>query len=174
MDTREQTPWTFHSIKADKGLGGGILHIPRRVETLKTGDYSIDGYQKEVTVERKSPGDLLGTLTKGRERFKREHERMAAMGPGNAIVIIEATIMDFVRNKFDSRMHVKTLHRTFVSWTARYGVPWFFVESRRLAEITCYRYLEKWWEQRKELETPDADCEKQDKARKRQTLSDAR
>lgn len=165
VDTREQTPWTFQSIRADKKDGGGTLYIPREIKTLETGDYSIDGYQEEVTVERKSPTDLLGTLSKGRERFEREHERMAAMGAGNALVIIEAPLIAFIRNRFKSRMSPKTIHRTFVSWTAKYGVPWYFVDSRRLAEITCYRFLEKWWEQRKEAEAPDAG-KKEERSRK--------
>lgn len=147
VDTREQSPWTFQGLEADKKHGGGVLCVRRRSLALETGDYSVEGAVGSVCVERKSGVDLLGTITTGRDRFAREHDRMAAMGAGNAIVVIEASLSDFFANRFDSRLDPKCVLRTAVSWMARYGVPWIFCEGRRMAEEVAYRYLEKWWEQ---------------------------
>lgn len=64
IDTREQRPLPF---KPDQ---------PCRRATLKTGDYSISGFEDCFTVERKSLPDLVQTLTRGRARFVNELERM--------------------------------------------------------------------------------------------------
>jgi ERCC4-type nuclease len=63
VDTREQTPFVFSKMPSERG-------------TLATGDYSLRGLTDWIVFERKSLGDLCGTLTVGRERFMREVERM--------------------------------------------------------------------------------------------------
>lgn len=65
-DTREQTPLDFSGFRDVDSVRRG----------LKTGDYSIEGYENQICFERKSIPDLVGTLIKGHERFLREMERM--------------------------------------------------------------------------------------------------
>jgi ERCC4-type nuclease len=65
-DSREQTPLSF-----TKFSGVSIIR-----QGLKTGDYSIQGYEDAICFERKSVQDLVGTLIGGHERFLREMERM--------------------------------------------------------------------------------------------------
>ena len=48
-------------------------------KNLKTGDYSIAGMEEMVTIERKTIGDLYGTLGRGRDRFEKELRRMSPM-----------------------------------------------------------------------------------------------
>lgn len=145
VDQQEGHPWTFQGFLADKKQGGGRLVVPRRRAHLKTGDYSIEGCEEKVTVERKSMDDLVQTLAGGRARFAREHERMAAMGRGNAVVMVEGSWRDIFEEKRESRMHPKTIHRTALSWFQRYGVAWWFFGSRRLAEESCLRFLQLWY-----------------------------
>jgi len=54
IDTREQLPYEFEDS------------ITR---TLQTGDYSIFGYEDQVTVERKTKADAYGTIGRGRTRL---------------------------------------------------------------------------------------------------------
>lgn len=67
IDTRDQRPLV-------------ITAFPSRVKTLPVGDYGIAGFSDWTNpafiVERKSLGDLCGSLTQGRERFFREVEKM--------------------------------------------------------------------------------------------------
>jgi len=63
-DTREQKPLDFTPY-AQCGIS-----VERR--RLRTGDYSVAGYEPFVLIERKSLQDLVGTLTRDRERFMRE------------------------------------------------------------------------------------------------------
>ena len=66
VDTREQQPWSFSNL-------------PSTRMTLQTGDYSVVGLVDRITIERKSLGDLLGTIGQGRDpdsAFMRRLERM--------------------------------------------------------------------------------------------------
>lgn len=67
-DTREQTPLDFSGFRGVDVVRQG----------LKTGDYSVQGYEDRICFERKSIPDLVGTLIGGHERFLREVERMKA------------------------------------------------------------------------------------------------
>lgn len=65
-DTREQTPLDFTGHRGVESVRSG----------LKTGDYSVQGYEDQICFERKSVPDLVGTLIGGHERFLREMDRM--------------------------------------------------------------------------------------------------
>lgn len=111
---------------------------------LTTGDYSILGYEGRIAIERKSLEDLYGSLGQQRDRFEREHERMAKLE--FAAVVIEASWKEILtRPPERSRLNPKTIHRTALSWLVRHGIAWLTVEDRRLAEITTFRLLDRWW-----------------------------
>ena len=65
-DSREQTPLDFTEFRGVESVRSG----------LKTGDYSLQGYEDKICFERKSVGDAVGTLISGHARFLREMERM--------------------------------------------------------------------------------------------------
>lgn len=88
IDTREQRPFAFEGMKCDAADGGGPLTVPTLRGTLKSGDYSLKGYETRVAVERKSIEDLFGTLGQGRERFERELARLSLYR--FAAVVVEA------------------------------------------------------------------------------------
>ncbi len=62
IDTREQRPLRF---VPELGVDCGAA-------TLPAGDYSVRGFSSLIALERKSVSDLIGTLTKGRERLENE------------------------------------------------------------------------------------------------------
>ena len=65
-DSREQRELDFSRFK-------GVATVR---QGLKTGDYSIAGYEDVYCIERKSVSDIVGTIVSGHERFLREMERM--------------------------------------------------------------------------------------------------
>ena len=65
-DTREQNELDF----------SGFRGVAVSRQGLKTGDYSIQGYEHAICFERKAVGDAVSTLVSGHERFLREMERM--------------------------------------------------------------------------------------------------
>lgn len=137
--TKKQT------IKKATGLP---LYVLWKTCHLRTGDYSIVGMEKLVTIERKTLTDFYGSLGgKGgerRSRLAREHERMSKMV--FAAVIIEANWTEIFASAPEySKLTPRSVHRTMCSWQQRYGVPWLAMADRRLAEITTFRILEKFW-----------------------------
>ena len=66
IDSREQHPLSFSSA------------VQTEVAALPIGDYSIKGLEDDVVIERKSLGDLLGSITHERERFGKELRKMRA------------------------------------------------------------------------------------------------
>lgn len=69
IDTREKQPWTF----TKKSWPAGTI-----VARLKTGDYSIEGYEHLISIDRKkSTAEICNNLFS--TRFERELERMAAL-----------------------------------------------------------------------------------------------
>lgn len=84
IDTREQdpldfTPWASEGLLTARG-------------TIRTGDYSLEGYEHRVTVERKRVAELYHTVGAGRERFEAELERMRTME--SAHIVIEGDLRD--------------------------------------------------------------------------------
>lgn len=75
IDSREQEPLE--------------LLIPSRRATLTTGDYSVEGLQDLVAVERKSLPDLIMCVGSQRERFEREVQRLKAYE--TRVIVVEAS-----------------------------------------------------------------------------------
>jgi hypothetical protein len=66
IDTREQTPWSFTRNEWPDGF---------EVIGLKTGDYTLKGFENVFTIDRKgSAGEVANNLVQ--DRFERELERM--------------------------------------------------------------------------------------------------
>jgi ERCC4-type nuclease len=84
-DTREQDGWTFGAGKSCAGMDIG---------TLKTGDYTMRGYENILTIERKgSVAEFAANITQ--ERFVRELERMRDYE--FAFIVLEFTLDDIMR-----------------------------------------------------------------------------
>jgi len=163
VDTREQAPFAFADILADKPKqnadGSRRIAVPVAWRALKAGDYSIEGWEDRIAIERKSPADLFGTLGARRSQFEREHERLAEIiaSGGWAAVVIESNWTEMLRHPPEhSRLKPKTAFRTSISWARRYRVPWVTCDSRPLAEVWTYRALESFWKDQQRKETTAA------------------
>lgn len=144
IDTRENLPYAFEGLTCDAKDGGGPLAVPVVRGTLKSGDYSLKGFESRVACERKSLQDCYGTIGQGRDRFERELARLAEMS--FAAVVIEATWPEIVSEPPPhTQLPPKTVFRSILAWSVRYPrVHWFASGPRELAEVTTFRLLEKW------------------------------
>jgi ERCC4-type nuclease len=155
VDGREKAPFTFTAIQADADRGYRPLAIARQWAHLETGDYTIEGMEDLVAVERKSLEDLYSTLGQHRQRFEREMQRLAAME--HAAVVIEADWWRILqRPPPQSKLLPKTVFRTALSWAEKYGVHWLAMPDRRMAEITTFRVLECFYNHKQKKETKHA------------------
>jgi ERCC4-type nuclease len=81
IDTREQQPWDFPEYETVRG-------------TVKTGDYSIEGMEETICIERKkSVSELAGNITK--KRFFNELDRMEPFS--QKFLILEFSQSDVAR-----------------------------------------------------------------------------
>jgi len=119
VDTREQKPlWNE---------GKNVIR-----KTLKTGDYSIEGYEDKILIERKSLIDLYGTLGKGHTRFKKELER--ALELDYFAIVVDGSYSSCYNKDFDGAYHskMKGYVVTSILFTihVKYKIPIFFTNGR--------------------------------------------
>ncbi len=125
IDTREQTPWTLAPLKTERG-------------TLTTGDYSIKGLEREIAIERKSLGDLLGCIGQSRQRFEQEIERLQAY-PVRA-VIVECSWREFESGLWKPRVTPASAMGSVLGWMAK-GIPFIFAGDPNAASTAAARIL---------------------------------
>ena len=146
VDSREQLPYEFSGMV---GPAGDMLAIPTVVRGLASGDYSIEGMEDQLAVERKSMDDLFSSVTWDRDRFEREIERMNSYR--SAFVVIEATwpeIMNPVEHRpgWINQAEPRSVEGTIVAWSIRYpNVHWWLCGDRRGAECRTFSILRKFW-----------------------------
>lgn len=121
-DTREQNPLEFkHEY---------VTEIRR--EKLDVGDYGAmftDGVMPPVYFERKSIGDLYGTLGGGYPRFRKELERAKASG-SLLFIIIEGSYRDILRGYPHSTIQGISIIRKLWTLYWKYGVQHIYCNSR--------------------------------------------
>ncbi len=160
IDSREQLPYTFD------GMDNGNLIVPTVVAGLPSGDYSIEGMEDRIAIERKSLDDLYGSVTWGRERFEKEILRLDVLGKEHydwvfSAVVIEATWPEIMspgewRPGWINQTEPRSVEGTIVAWSIRYPrVHWWACGSRRQAEQRTFSILRKFWEQSDQPSTPE-------------------
>ena len=144
VDSREQLPWSFRNFKCDSPHQERPLIITTKVKALKTGDYSIHGYEDRVCIERKSLADLYSTIGQNRERFVAEFERMLAFE--FAALVIEADWLTICTSPpSHSKLHPKSVYRSLLAWSQRYNVHVHACSTPVFAEEMGFRLLERYW-----------------------------
>lgn len=114
VDTREQTPLVFEHLPSERG-------------TLMTGDYSVKGLHEDFSVERKSMIDLIGSLTRERERFMREMHRMR--GFRYRYLLIVGTMQELYSIFEQRQVTMRVVQNSLSSIQARFGVNVCRVDS---------------------------------------------
>ena len=148
VDSREQAPFRFSNFKSDAKQHNKPIIIRTVRKGLKTGDYSIEGHEDQIAIERKEFGDFYNCCGQDRERFQRQLERLNEIKV--AAIVVEAGLNSVVTGHPQSRLNPKTVFRSVIAWQQRLpNINWWFCYSRRLAEAVSFRILERYW---KELE----------------------
>ncbi len=134
IDNREQLPYEFP---------GSVT------KALPTGDYSIEGLEDQVTIERKSKADAYSSLGHGRARFRRELERLALFD--YAAIVVEDTVPGFLRRPPHSKMNPRSAMCSLLAWSVRYRVPVFFTGDRLHGQALTQKLLEMYFKYRGEV-----------------------
>ncbi len=120
IDTREQEGWTFD--------------CPTIRRKLDAGDYSVDGLESAVAVERKSLKDFVSTVIHDFARFAAEVEKLSSLE--TACVVVEADLDDVLRGLAADECRgasPESVMGAAVHVGLRYGVPVFWCGSRQAA-----------------------------------------
>lgn len=128
VDTREQSPWSFRGLPINKTVKG-----------LKAGDYSVEGYEAEILIERKSIDDLVGTLIHGRERFEKECLKLRRAS--FAVVLVEASLSSIFQKKYHSRVDPNAVVGSCIAFQSRFDLPFIFCDNRTCAQQYAYRFF---------------------------------
>lgn len=130
IDTREQRPYTFQRWSP--------YCVTR---TLKTGDYSVFDHETEISVERKSLSDFLGSVGRGHARFMREMERLALFRC--RLLVIESSSHSILRPASHGYSRLKTQHviGSLMKITVDLQIPVYFADTRRFGEELTYSFL---------------------------------
>ena len=116
-DTREQAPLQFS--------------CPNITRTLATGDYSVQGLEFEICIERKSLNDLIQSLFHDWVRFSKVLRRMASMNV--AAIICEAPISHLMEKKYESETLPQSATGRINSILIDFGVPTLFLDNREIS-----------------------------------------
>lgn len=120
VDSREQMPFTFDPSR---------FSVVRRA--LPAGDYSLDGFEQVIAIERKSLEDYVGSVVQARKRFGRELAVLA--GYEFSCVVVEATLDDVLEHRYRSAAHPNSIFGATISIIVDHGVPVFFAGDRQIA-----------------------------------------
>ena len=108
IDTREQRPLIFNGW-------------PTETVTLSVGDYGLkhfsDWQNPQFIVERKSLGDLVSSLTHGRERFTREIEKLRQFR--FRAVLIEAIPGEIEHEQYVSDVEPQAIFQSIAAFQVR-------------------------------------------------------
>ena len=180
IDTSEQHPWTFRGLSANSSKVPGSnppvyenrpLVIACRAANLMTGDYTIEGMQNYITIERKSLSDAFSTFTHDRDRWERELDRMRSIASCHVVIEGDWEAISAGPVKLGGANIGKAVMRSIFAWSIRYPhVHWWAMPTREMAEATAFRLLEKFWEddlwQRKQLAKLSIESELQGTSRR--------
>lgn len=143
-DSREQTPLSFDEFRGIEVIRQG----------LKTGDYSLQGYESQLCFERKSVADLVGTLIGGHERFLREMERMKDFEV--KYILVEHTAGTVYRycSKLGWEYKFDTIMQSLLAYAYHYHVRVRFCKDREdMAQYIVKKSKEFLKERRTECQT---------------------
>ncbi len=138
VDTREKYPFDFDRfpnwIAASKK------------QTLKAGDYSVEGMESLLILERKTLTDLITTVIQERTRFFKQCEKMSKHRW--KALLIEASYEEiktpYEEDEYNTRAHPNAVSGTLDALEARYGIPVIYTSCHRpLAEEKAASWLSK-------------------------------
>lgn len=108
VDSREQTPLAIPGLRMV-------------VRGLVSGDYSFIGGEHLFAIERKSLDDLVGCVTRERERFERELIRLRGYRFRRLLII--GTEADIAAGNYTSAVTPQAVLSSLAAWEARFDLP---------------------------------------------------
>ncbi|WP_437988007.1 ERCC4 domain-containing protein [Sorangium sp. So ce117] len=126
-------------------LGGPSASLSVNRATLSAGDYSVQGFEDRIRIERKELGDFVNCCTRERDRFVRELDKLRAFEL--RAIVVEASLLDVAAHRYRSRALPKAIVASAVAFHVDYGVPTIWAgdhaKAARVAEMILCRFAKK-------------------------------
>ena len=136
IDTREKLPFDFSRFP------NWIAEEKR--QKLKVGDYSVEGMEKLLALERKTLSDLITTMMQERPRFFKLCEQLAKYRW--RALIVEASYED-IKSPYDQDYtfaHPNAVSGSLDALEAKFGIPVIYTSQYKpLAEEKAASWLSK-------------------------------
>jgi DNA excision repair protein ERCC-4 len=133
IDTREQKGWTFSGSQVD---------VVRKA--LPAGDYSVEGLETKVVLERKNLGDFVNTVIHDWIRFRKELIRLS--GYDFAAVVVEADAADVYEKRYESEALPASVIGRMNGVMLDHGVGvLFWGRDKRICSDLAHRFLLLAW-----------------------------
>jgi len=132
-DTREQLP---------------VFNANTIRRALKEGDYSIEGLENHLVLERKSPGDLYQSILQNHDRFKREIYRATIKGK-KFYILVECKKEIFLSMMWSDRplrARPMTLAKIINTIEQRYGIVFVWCHGRDVMKEEIKRILKEYYQ----------------------------
>ena len=130
VDTREQEPYEFDPE---------TVEVKR--QALDAGDYSLDGFEDQVTIERKSLPDYVQSVIKQRDRFLKEVKKLSAIP--HSCIVVECDLADVMGKHYRSGAHPNSVLGATLSLMIDHKIPVCFCSDRQLAKTFTEMYLKR-------------------------------
>lgn len=131
IDTRERRPYQFPAVET-------------RRATLDTGDYTVDGFEDRIAIERKTLHGLALSVGHHRARFEAELDRAQRLE--RFAVVVEGTRARAARGEFYGNVHPNALLGSCETWELDVYETLLFVwaDGRRRARTKTAALLRRW------------------------------
>ena len=96
---------------------------------LEEGDYATEPLLALARIERKSSSDFAGTITRGRERFERELDRLRSFR--HRLILVEGNMAEQLAFGTVSQTNPDSILGSIASFYARWDCPVIFAHDQR-------------------------------------------
>jgi len=131
IDTREKLPFQF---------GKDTKTVRSKLEV---GDYSIQGLEHLVAIERKSLDDFVHSTIHNQKRFTRNLIDMT--GLEHRAIVVEASLRDVFLHRYMSKTHNQAIFGMVAGISGKWRIPVFFWENHAYAQMMVEKYLKAIW-----------------------------
>jgi len=125
IDTREQRPYTFECETVNAALPAG--------------DYSVEGWENKVAVERKSLADFARTVIHEMDRFRSELMLLAICV--QSCIVVEADLDELLRGRLEVRGDPHSIMGAALWILNEYRIPTFWCGSRQASREFTEMFL---------------------------------
>ncbi len=128
IDTREKKPWNFenhHQI----------------FKKLETGDYSVEGLEDQIAIERKSLNDYIRSILQDKIRFTKVLNKLS--GIKHSCIIVEEPYQHVWDRNYYSKVNPQYINSRTKTIKNTFSIPVFFSKNRGRAKEIALTWLEK-------------------------------